>query len=32
MNQPLTPDAVAMIEYYCVEVLAKIAPLLPKPT
>jgi len=31
MNRPLTSDEAAMIEYYCVEILAKIAPLLPKP-
>ncbi len=31
MNRPLTPDEAAMIEYYCVAILAKIAPILPKP-
>ena len=30
-NRSLTPDEATMIEYYCVEVLAKIAPILPKP-
>ena len=31
MNRPLTPDEAAMIQYYLVELSAKIAPLLPKP-
>ncbi len=31
-NRPLTHDEALMIEYYCVEVLAKIAPRLSKPT
>ncbi|MCS6306017.1 MAG: hypothetical protein H8K07_20490 [Nitrospira sp.] len=32
MNRPPTSDEAAMLEYYCVEILAKIAPHLPKPT
>lgn len=31
MNRPLTQDEATMIEYYCVEILAKIATLLPRP-
>lgn len=32
MNRPLTHDEAVMIEYYCVEILGKIAPILQKPT
>ena len=32
MNRLLTPEEASMIEYYCLEILAKIAPILPKPT
>ena len=31
MNRPLTQDEASMIEYYCVEILSKVAPLLSKP-
>ena len=30
-NRPLTPDEAVMIQYYCGELLTKVAPLLPKP-
>ncbi|MDK2742215.1 MAG: hypothetical protein H8K03_20325 [Nitrospira sp.] len=30
-NRPLTKDEALMIEYYCVEILSKIAPHLTKP-
>ena len=32
MNRPLTHDEAVMIEYYCVEILGKIAPILQRPT
>jgi hypothetical protein len=32
MNRPLNQNEAAMIEYYCGEIMAKIAPLLSKPT
>lgn len=32
MNRPLSSQEAAMIEYYCVEVLAKVHPLVTKPT
>jgi hypothetical protein len=31
LNRPLTEDEAALVQYYCTEILAKIAPLLPKP-
>lgn len=32
MTRSLTPDEAAIIHYYCAEVTAKVAPLLPKST
>jgi hypothetical protein len=31
LERPLTKDEALMIEYYCVEILSKIAPLMTKP-
>lgn len=31
-NRPLTHDEALMIEYYCVEILSKVAPLMTKPS
>ncbi|MDK2745074.1 MAG: hypothetical protein NDI90_19420 [Nitrospira sp. BO4] len=30
-HRPLTQDEALMIEYYCVEILSKVAPLMTKP-
>lgn len=32
IDRPLTQDEATMIEYYCKELLEKIAPILPKET
>lgn len=31
MNRPLTQEEAEMIQYYCLEILTKISPALPKP-